>query len=206
MKEPTKICKICFEEIKLNSLRTLINKNNDICDKCFNKFQSKFIHFKIDKVEGLSIYEYDEYMKTFIYQLKGCFDVELADLFLNHYINYLNLEYHGYYVVPIPSYELEDKVREFNHVIEMFKNLKLKRLDILHKTEKYKQSDHKASERHLISKYLKVSDLELVRNKKLLIVDDIVTTGSTLKAAIALLKEGKPKIIKILTIAKRVLH
>ena len=79
--------------------------------------------------------------------------------------------------------------------------LNLPMLNILYKSEQYKQSDHKARDRHLISKYLKVSDLEKVKNKKILLVDDVVTTGSTLKAAIELIKEGKPKCIKILTLA-----
>lgn len=85
-------------------------------------------------------------------------------------------------------------------MVEAFKVLNLPMLNILYKSEQYKQSDHKARDRHLISKYLKVSDLGKVNNKKILLVDDVVTTGSTMKAAIELIKDGKPKCIKILTL------
>ena len=40
--------------------------------------------------------------------------------------------------------------------------------------------------------------------KKILIVDDILTTGSTIKRAIKLIKELKPKCIKVVTIAYKV--
>ena len=39
-------------------------------------------------------------------------------------------------------------------------------------------------------------------NKKILIVDDVMTTGSTVKHAIEIIKKKKPKIIKVLILAK----
>lgn len=102
----------------------------------------------------------------------------------------------------MPSFYKDDIRREFNHVIEAFDSLKLPYLHLIEKIDEYKQSDQKYKDRTNISKHLKVSDLEKVRNKKILLVDDVVTTGSTLKAAISLIKRGKPKDIKILTIAK----
>ena len=38
---------------------------------------------------------------------------------------------------------------------------------------------------------------------KILIVDDVITTGATLRASINLIKSLKPKTIEILTMAKR---
>lgn len=102
----------------------------------------------------------------------------------------------------MPSFYKDDIRREFNHVIEAFNCLKLPCLHLVEKIDEYKQADQKYKDRINISKHLKVSDLEKVRNKKILLVDDVITTGSTLKAAISLLKRGGPKDIKILTIAK----
>ena len=42
----------------------------------------------------------------------------------------------------------------------------------------------------------------MVKNKRILLIDDVVTTGSTLKASIDLIKKGSPKDIKILVLAK----
>lgn len=48
-----------------------------------------------------------------------------------------------------------------------------------------------------------LKEIEVIKNKKILICDDICTTGSTLKAIIELVKKGNPKDIKILVVAKR---
>ena len=200
LKEPTEICKICFKEYYRNSLRTIF-LNDHICYSCYKKFNPVFINHKIEGIKVTSIYYYDEDIKTFLYQLKGCYDIELASVFLANFKYLLKIRYFNYYIVPIPSYHLEDEQREFNHVEEIFKCLNLPMLKILYKSEKYKQSNQKAKDRHLISNFLKVSDLEKVKNKRILLVDDVITTGSTLKAAIALLKKGNPKCIRILTLA-----
>lgn len=184
----------------------MFSKNIHVCDTCFQKYQAKFIEFKIEKVKGIAIYEYDESIRELIYQFKGCYDIELGGLFLEQYIIYIRYKYLGYIVVPIPSYENENIRREFNHVKEAFKCLKLERLDILEKIDEYKQSNQKRKDRDKIEYHLKVSDLEKVKNKKILLVDDVLTTGSTLKACIALIKQGHPKCIKILTIAKVMNH
>lgn len=205
LKEPTRICKLCFKDFEISSLRALVNKNIHVCDRCFDEFEPKFIPFTIEGYKGIAIYEYDERMRKLIYQFKGCYDIELGEIFLEQYIRMIKLRYKGYYVVHIPSYEIDDIRREFNHVKEAFKALNLPILDLISKIDEYKQSDQKAVDRPNIIKHLKVSDLEKVKNKKLLIVDDVVTTGSTLKSSIELLKKGMPKDIKILTIAK-VIH
>ena len=139
-----------------------------------------------------------------LYQFKGCFDIELRDVFFNLYYREFSLRYKGYTVVPIPSHELDDIKREFNHVIEMYRCLNLPIEKVLYKSERYKQSDHKSSERNQIGKILKMSSLEKIRNKKILLVDDVYTTGSTLRAAIKLVEQAKPKQIEILVMAKTI--
>ena len=206
LKEPTRICKICFKDFKVNSLRTLFDKNIHVCDKCFSKYKAKFTHFKIDNIKGIAIYDYDESIRELIYQFKGCYDIELGSLFLEQYIKYIRFQYQGYYMIPIPSYYKDDVRREFNHVMEAFKCLNLPILPIIEKKDEYKQSDQRKEDRINIKYHLKVSDLDKVKNKRILLVDDVVTTGSTLKACIALIKSAHPKAIKILTIAKTIHH
>ena len=202
LSEPTRICKICFKEYKANSLRLILMKNNCICNSCYKKFIPKFINFKLDKIEGLALYEYDDNIRTLLYQFKGCYDYELYEVFMKEYILYLKYRYLGYYIVPIPSSKKDDLIREFNHVEEIFKVLNLKMIKVLFKEGEYKQSDHKASERINIVNHLKLSDMDLVKNKRVLLVDDVLTTGNTLKAAVSLLRNASVKKIKILVMAK----
>lgn len=162
----------------------------------------KFISFKHGDIKCLAIYEYDAEMKSLIYQFKGCYDIALSEVFINVFKRELKLLYKGYMVIPVPSYHIEDLKREFNHVIEIFSSLHLPTERLISKTDNIKQSSLKKSERANISKYLKMSNIELVKNKKILLVDDIHTTGSTIQACIDLVKQGQPKDIKVLVVAK----
>jgi len=110
--------------------------------------------------------------------------------------------FYQYLIVPIPSDKIADERREFNHVIEMFKCLNLPILKIIEKIDSYKQSDQLKEDRNNIIKHLKLSHIEKIRNKRILLVDDVFTTGNTISAATRLLEEGSPKDIKILVMAK----
>ena len=195
-------CKICFKKITDYSLYNLINKHNILCEDCFNKLHAKFISFSVDNYRGLSIYDYDDTIKELIYKFKGCYDYELKDIFLSRYINYLRIMYRGYVVIPAPSYYLDDERRGFNHVVEIFKALKLKILPIITKNKAHKQSDHSAKGRMDITSVLDIDKNAQLKGKNILLVDDIFTTGSTIYSCLQLIKKLHPKNIQILVIAK----
>ena len=112
----------------------------------------------------------------------------------------LKILYHDYLVIPIPSWKDDDNKRDFNHVFEIFSSLNLKMCPCLHKKENIKQSSLNKEQR-LKTKNLYIDKVNLT-NKKILIVDDVMTTGSTVKHAIEIIKKKKPKIIKVLILAK----
>ena len=178
-----------------------MNKKNILCEQCFEKLNAKFIGFKIGAIKGVAIYEYTDFIKELIYKYKGCYDYELKDVFLYRYINYLRIMYRGYYVVPAPSFHLDDEKRGFNHVIEIYKALKLEILPIIKKIEAHKQSDMSYKKRFNVKKVFAIDNVNL-KDKKILLVDDIFTTGSTLMSCIDLLKEKGAKKIEVLVIAK----
>ena len=198
----TKYCKICFKEIKNNDIIRLFDGDVCICSRCQNEFEPKFTSFKVNGYQATAIFEYTPYIKELVYKYKGCFDYELKDVFLNLYYKEIKIRYSGYKIIPIPSYIEDDKVRGFNHVVEMYKNLGLDPLPIIEKTAHFKQAEHKAKKRSEISKYLVLKkQIDLSKNKVLL-VDDIYTTGSTMRAAINLVEKLNPKQIRVLVFAK----
>lgn len=197
-----KHCKICFEPIKDCSFHGLFFNQNELCESCFSKFKPKFIHFDISGVNGLAIYEYDQTIKDILFKFKGCYDIELKDTFLSRYYMYLKWLYAGYVIVPLPSYHIDDEVRGFNHVEEIYNRLNLPIIKVIEKYKKQKQATSSKKVRKQIINSFKVVGLERIKNKKVLIVDDVLTTGSSVKAAIKLVKAGKPKKIKVLVIAK----
>ena len=198
----TNICKICFEPIEDSSIHSLIFQEPTICNKCFRKMNPVFNKFEVCGVKAMNIFNYDEIVKEKLYQLKGCFDIELGTVFLEYFQPYLKLKYLGYQIIPAPSYYEHDQIRGFNHVEVIFSSLKMKMLKCIEKITDVIQSDLSAKERENIKKNLIIKNGEQITGKKILIVDDVFTTGSTIKAMINLVKKYHPKKIKILLLSK----
>ena len=195
---PTRTCKICFKEIKNGAYHDFLD-NGIICYNCLNQLDPKFIEYQIDDVSCLAIYEYSDYDKSKIYEYKGCGDFELANVFVGPFLNELKSLYRNYEIVLVPSH------KEENHVYYMFNCLGLKMHDIFYKSEKHKQSDQKYKDRKEVYKFIHLKDKSVdLKGKKILLVDDVCTTGSTLKACIKMLKEMNPERIEVLVVAKRV--
>jgi len=166
-----------------------------------------FKTFYVDGVKATAIYEYDEEFKSLIYQFKGCYDIELAPVFLQRYKNELKFKYRDFTVVPAPSYYEDDEKREFNHVIEIFKELKIPIVKYLYKANAFKQAEHKSKDRSKIADCLCLLKNDDLSNKKLLFVDDVFTTGNTCRTCLELLKQLHPKKIEVLVMCKtRDLH
>ena len=202
-KARTDICKICFKPIEQISFHSLLFRHPTICHDCLLKFAPVLNTFKIDDIECFHIYFYNEKVQELLYQFKGCYDYELCSVFLEYYLPYLNFKFKGYEIIPAPSSKKSDKERGFNHVEEMFKSLHLKMTKCIHKTKQRKQVDLTTKEREKIGNYLVVDDVDLT-NKKILLVDDVYTTGSTIKSMIKLVKEKGAKKIKVLLMSKTI--
>ena len=126
----------------------------------------------------------------------------MKDIFLNLFIKELKIYFSGYRIIPIPSYKKDDELRGFNHVVEVFKQMGLEVYQIIEKTEHFKQAEKSAKERQSIKKYLQLNTDKSLKKDKVLIVDDIYTTGATINAAIKLVETLDPKEIRVLVLAK----
>ena len=112
--------------------------------------------------------------------------------------------YKGCVVVCAPSSQIDDEKRGFNHVVEIFKMLNLPIIDVLRKTKREKQSEKSSKDRLNVEKIIEGFDLEKLNNKKVLIVDDIYTTGATMFKIIQIVQSAHPKDIKVLVVAKTI--
>ena len=176
-------------------------KDVHICHHCFVKFKPIFKHFKFEGCSALAIYEYDDFIRSLIYQFKTNLDIALGPIFLERYLH-LKYFYLGYKIALAPSHVSHDLERGFRPVEEIFKVLGLPLIDPFIKTNKVKQVELGVEERKEVSKYIKLKENFNLKNQTILLVDDIMTTGSTLKAMVEILKEENVKKIKILVVAK----
>lgn len=201
-KKQTDLCIKCFKPIETNSLRYLGLNCQKLCKNCLNEREPIFEVFNIEGVKCMALYPYNDALRSTLFTLKGCGDIVLARAFLSPYEFELSVMYHGYFIVPAPSYFQDDLDRGFNHVEEIYKSLKLPILKLFRKKEKIKQSDLDSEKRMEVINNLELVDKNKIVGKKILIVDDVLTTGSTVKAMIKLIKEHKPKDIKVLVSAR----
>lgn len=196
----TAMCKMCLQRELKNSLSNLI-ASSLICEECLKHLKVTFYERQIDKVPALSIYVYNEYFRSILYQFKAKGDIELATLFLNNYKYYLGLRFYKYVILYAPSNKSSDELRGFNHVREAFKCLGLTEVSYMIKKFDFKQSDLTFDERQKVNEKLELIDGEKLRGKKVLIVDDLITTGATIRAMINLVRVYQPKIIKVLSLS-----
>ena len=126
-------------------------------------------------------------VKKLIYKYKGCYDYVLRNVFLCNYEKQINKKYKDHIIVYPPSNESEDKERGFNHIEEIAKTLKIKSEKMFYKSSEYKQSSVSFNNRYKIKDYIKIYKNKIKKEQKYLIIDDIFTSGSTLKTIINLL-------------------
>ena len=160
------------------------------------------LRFKVGDVKAMALYEYSEAFRSALYQLKGCGDIELAKSFLSYFLPILKLTFHGYVIVPAPSSKSHDERRGFNQVVEIAKPLGLPIINALAKDEVEKQSNLSSELRRQVGEHIRLRDGAPVRGRKVLLLDDVYTTGSTVKACIRLLQGAKPKSLRVLVVAK----
>lgn len=198
----TKTCKICFKDFYPNSMFSLLHPSVDVCDRCFQEIKMHFFKFEVLGYKAISIYRYDERVQSLLFQFKGCFDFELFNIYFERFSAELSIKYKGYVMVPIPSFKDDDEIRGFNHVEEMFKPLKLPMRKMLIKTKRFKQATSSAKKRRLVKTGIELVDDSDLSNYKILLVDDVYTTGSTMKTCIRLIEKLHPKNIQVLVMSK----
>lgn len=190
-----------------------LSYSNNICLTCFDKIEYIKPH-PIKIIEGVEVYsagKYDgnlrRFLKDFKFKHRKNFSSDIA-IYMNKQLKRLNLT-GNYEIVPVPMFYLKEWVRQYNHMdligVELSKNSGYKlNLDLVERIKNTKPQYKltKAQRDKNLRDAFKIN-IENYNNKGILLIDDVVTTGSTLKEIIKTLKEKGIEDIKVLVASSR---
>ena len=189
------ICKKC--EIKLNDISKIK------IDRYTNKYFKKHLYiFKYEGIikERLIKYKFNE--KNYIYKAFVKFmlkNKKICDFLKNYDI-----------IIPVPIHTKRRMERGYNQSALIAKAIskEIQKIDYLEdvlikKINNKPQSTKNKSERknNVIGAYY-MKNKEKINNKKILLLDDIYTTGNTVNECCKILQSANPKCIDVITIAK----
>ncbi|MEY8752158.1 ComF family protein [Alkalicoccobacillus gibsonii] len=192
-------CQLCSRSLEKISIRL---QKNGTCYDCIR--WTKGTETK-DLLEGNhSILEYNPFLKEWFAQFKFKGDAVAASYFGNLLYKHYKSKYAEYTVVPIPLSQKSLENRTFNQVDLMIQNWRCRTL-ILGRSERDKQSKKSREERialvgHSPFYVKEIAEKDLL--KKVVLIDDIYTTGTTVRQAAKSLKEAGAETVASLTVAR----
>lgn len=181
------------------NLSELLFSNSLLCGNCLHQLKRYSLKIHLEDYPIEVLYEYNDFMAQLLVQYKDFHDEALSPIFLSQDLSRLRVKYRHYQLIPMPSSEKKIKERGFKHVNQMFEYLNLPIVDCLAKKNELKQVQSNYQQREKMMNNICLSK-PLALNKKILLVDDVMTTGATLKGALKAL--NYPKNLKILVVAK----
>jgi ComF family protein len=152
---------------------------------------------------------FNESSKKSIHSLKFCDKTIFAGIYAKLLFNKFKYEIENYdLIVPVPMYFLKRLFRMYNQaqLISLYLS-KVSGKKMVHLLKKIKwtkaQASLKASDRakNLRSSII-VSDRSKINGKSIILIDDVYTTGATVRLCARKLREAGAKKIMVLTIAK----
>lgn len=165
-----------------------------ICLECEQTFEL----YENTTEEVLSLYQYNNAMKDFLHRYKFMHDVILAKVFRTEIHEKLSKS--SATIVPIPLHSERQKERTFAQVDELLKASKISYEHFLEKTTTDTQVGKTRQERLAMPQFFKL--IQNCKNKDILLIDDIYTTGATIQHARNLLLESGAKSVRAFTLIR----
>ena len=168
-----------------------------ICEKCVLKFEP-VTSDQLKYEDTISLYHYNEPMKDFLHRYKFFKDVVLSKVFREQIHQYLKDKQE--IIVPIPMHHQKLKERTFAHIDELLNAANISYTHLLEKESMITQSSKSKIEREQSEQLFKLKANVKIEAAHYILIDDIVTTGTTLKHAKSLLLEAGAKKVSAFTL------
>lgn len=193
MNKPILNCLLCDRELHQSiGWKELLLKTlpQTICSRCEQRFQ----RIEQQQEEGVvSLFHYNEAMKDYLHRYKFLHDILLAKVF--NKILHEQLKNESRLIIPIPMHPENLRLRTFAHIDELLKFANIPFAHHLTKLSKEQQSLKTREERLKTTQLFEVINPSAIKDKNLLVVDDIYTTGTTLNHAKKALLEAGAKTV-----------
>lgn len=189
--------------------------NRAICPKCYYNLKNE-LKFSKENKENFNIYYigfYEKILRELLLKFKFKECAYLANTFVeilskNQEMIKILKEYD--YIIPVPMYITNKKIRGYNQTELLAKQIKDRfnikyRNDIILKIKQNKRQSELTEKERIenVKNVYRLQKQEEIKNKNILLLDDIYTTGNTIKACRKELQKAEPKKIDILVMAKR---
>lgn len=204
------LCKECWKKIKwISDPRCRICgkpmlEGNSICANC-QKNKNYF-----DK--AVSVFSYDDFSKLMILRFKNEDATYLAPIFAQ-WINRIikDFSYELDFIIPVPTDFWRRLIRRYNQTELLAQELQ-KVSDICYEPRVLQKSGYSSPQKNLSrvkrlinlhkSFFINEKYKDVVRDKTVLLVDDVITTGATANECSKLLKQAGATKVYVATIAK----
>lgn len=173
-----------------------------ICKSCEDTLPVCMKTFVFEDCTALAVYAYQEPLIGMVYRYKALGDRPLAEALMTPH-HYSLKDFIGHRsIVLAPSSSLHQTQLGFHPLKELVYQFHRPLIEPFYKKDGWKQTDHNAHERLQIGQHIGWIPLPHFPHD-IVLVDDIFTTGSTLKACIRLLRHHHPGIrIRVLVFAR----
>lgn len=195
---PKSLCNKCEINLKKQLDINIINQGEEIEDKYFDELMYIF------KYEGQIrkiILDYKFNDKSYMYLMLANFILKNKKIFekIKKYDK----------IIPVPVSKKRLKIRGYNQSyliakeianqtnLELLNNCLIKTKNIIEQSKLNKEE-----RKQNIQGVYELKNEELIKDKKILLIDDIYTTGSTVNECSKILRQGNPTKIGILVLAK----
>ena len=203
------ICKECEENLKQYEINFMFKENIKI-ESLGNSFINKELNFKDNiwddktnnnlKIQKIFIYKYQDIIRNLLINYKFYDASYLANSFAylikNNKKIYSILKSYDI-IIPVPLHKKRMNERGYNQTELIARKLEIPVVtNCLVKTKNIKpQSTKTAKERQIdIKNVFAIQNVDRIKNKKILLLDDIYTTGSTANECIKTLSKATNKI------------
>ncbi|GGE28872.1 ComF family protein [Streptococcus himalayensis] len=192
-------CDTCMSEFK--------EIGEQHCERCWKEGEDVLCsdcqewEKKGEMIEHQACFRYNQAMKEYFSTYKFQGDYALHRVFARTFSRALKPYQKEFTLVPIPVSSHRFQKRGFNQVTAFLEGAKLSYSDLLEKEDSLAQSSKTREERLQTQQVFSIRDLKNLP-EKILLIDDIYTTGATLHLAKKLLLENGVKRVRTFSLAR----